>query len=194
MATNLSNINLFSYAAFLRGINVGGKRQIKMEALQIAFQSWGLENVATILNSGNILFDAHSNDALEVKQIITTGIQSNFGFDADVFVRTIEDLKTLAARDPFKGYSESTLMKLYVTLLNQKVLLKIAIPYQSPGKELKILLGFPYSAFRYHPNDDISGKGIWQRTYHPQLEYDHQNSGSISKEASIAFIYFFVEK
>jgi uncharacterized protein (DUF1697 family) len=140
MATNLSNINLFSYAAFLRGINVGGKRQIKMEALQIAFQSWGLENVATILNSGNILFDAHSNDALEVKQIITTGIQSNFGFDADVFVRTIEDLKTLAARDPFKGYSESTLMKLYVTLLNQKVLLKIAIPYQSPGKELKILL------------------------------------------------------
>jgi uncharacterized protein (DUF1697 family) len=140
METNPSDINLFSYAAFLRGINVGGKRQIKMEALQIAFQSWGLENVATILNSGNILFDAHSNDPLEVRQIITTGIQSNFGFDADVFVRTIEDLKLLSARDPFKGYHESTLTKLYVTFLNQKALPKIAIPYQSPGKELKILL------------------------------------------------------
>jgi uncharacterized protein (DUF1697 family) len=135
-----SEINLFSYAAFLRGINVGGKRQIKMEALRGAFQSWGVENVSTVLASGNILFDAHSNDPAIVKQIITTGIQSNFGFGADVFVRTIENLKALAARDPFKGYPESTLTKLYVTLLNQKVLPKITIPYQSPGKELKILL------------------------------------------------------
>ncbi|MBI1730339.1 DUF1697 domain-containing protein [Candidatus Acetothermia bacterium] len=46
------------YAAFLRGINVGGKKIIKMAELREAVESLGFRNVRTILASGNLLFDA----------------------------------------------------------------------------------------------------------------------------------------
>lgn len=128
------------FAAFLRGINVGGKKQIKMDALREAFQSWGFENVSTILASGNILFDALTADNQETRQRITAGIEAAFGFSADVFVRTIEELEILAAREPFKGIIESAQTKLYVTFLNQNASTRLSIPYQSSGGELKIIL------------------------------------------------------
>ncbi len=140
MVMDPSSINLLSYAAFLRGINVSGKKQIKMDALRDAFQSWGFENVSTILASGNILFDARSDEPQKIRETITTGISTTFGFDVEVFIRTIEELKAMAARNPFKGYTESTQMKLYATFLNQKAAPNISIPYQSAGKELEILL------------------------------------------------------
>jgi uncharacterized protein (DUF1697 family) len=45
------------YAAFLRGINVGGRKPVKMEDLRKAFAALGFQNVKTMLASGNVLFD-----------------------------------------------------------------------------------------------------------------------------------------
>jgi uncharacterized protein (DUF1697 family) len=50
------------YAAFLRGINVGGHRKIKMETLRQQFESLELQNVKTLLNSGNVLFETPEAD------------------------------------------------------------------------------------------------------------------------------------
>jgi uncharacterized protein (DUF1697 family) len=139
MAMDSSNISVISYVAFLRGINVSGKKQIKMDALRDAFQSWGFENVSTILASGNILFDTRSDDPQMIRETIAAGIRTAFGFDVGVFIRTITELKAMAARDPFKGYTESAQLKLYATFLNQKAAPRFILPYQSPGKELEIL-------------------------------------------------------
>src|SRR3712207_7522120 len=46
------------YLALLRGINVGGKNLIRMADLRAAFEGMGLEDVATYINSGNVLFRA----------------------------------------------------------------------------------------------------------------------------------------
>ena len=148
------NPNLFSYAAFLRGINISGKRQIKMEALRDAFQSWGFEKVLTILASGNILFDASVDNPKIIRETITNGIRTSFGFNVGVFIRTIAELKAMADRDPFKGYTESAQLKLYVTFVNQKPEPHFSIPYQSLDKELAIILltGFEiYSAVHLTP-------------------------------------------
>jgi uncharacterized protein (DUF1697 family) len=128
-----------SYAAFLRGINVGGKKQIKMEELRNAFQSWSFENVATILASGNIIFDAQLTDPDKVREIITKGIKNKFGFEAGAYIRSIADLKDLASKDPFAGISESEKTIRYITFLDQKQPPKLTIPYHSPGNELRIL-------------------------------------------------------
>ncbi len=45
------------YIALLRGINVGGKRIIKMDDLKTVLSSIGLKNIITYIQSGNIIFD-----------------------------------------------------------------------------------------------------------------------------------------
>ncbi|MGH8103125.1 MAG: DUF1697 domain-containing protein, partial [bacterium] len=44
------------YVAFLRGINVGGHKPVRMEDLRKALGSLGFKNVRTILASGNVIF------------------------------------------------------------------------------------------------------------------------------------------
>lgn len=141
------NPNLFSYAAFLRGINISGKRQIKMEELRDAFQSWGFEKVLIILASGNILFDTCMDNPKIIRETITNGIRTSFGFDVGVFIRTIAELKAMADMDPFKGYTESAQLKLYATFLNKKAEPHFSIPYQSPGRDLEILYLMDYEIF-----------------------------------------------
>src|SRR5438105_15307485 len=45
------------YVAFLRGINVGGKKLIKMEELRRVIEQAGLKNVGTFIASRNLIFD-----------------------------------------------------------------------------------------------------------------------------------------
>ena len=60
---------MINYVAFLRGINVGGKRLIKMEDLRRVVESIGLKNVRTFIASGNLLFETSqtNRDALARK-------------------------------------------------------------------------------------------------------------------------------
>ena len=44
------------YVALLRGINVGGRNLIKMPALKACFEAGGFAEVATYIQSGNVLF------------------------------------------------------------------------------------------------------------------------------------------
>lgn len=50
------------YVALLRGINVGGGNIIRMAALRACFEAGGLENVATYIQSGNVLFETAETD------------------------------------------------------------------------------------------------------------------------------------
>ncbi len=53
------------YAAFLRGVNVGGVN-LKMAEVAKAFEDAGFANVRTILASGNVLLESRSGvDAVQ---------------------------------------------------------------------------------------------------------------------------------
>jgi uncharacterized protein (DUF1697 family) len=58
------------YAAFLRGINVGGYKLIPMEKLKKAFESLRFKNVRTLLSSGNVVFEAQSTNIVSLEQTI----------------------------------------------------------------------------------------------------------------------------
>ena len=46
------------YVVLLRGINVGGKNKLSMAALKEVLEDLGCENVATYINSGNVVLDS----------------------------------------------------------------------------------------------------------------------------------------
>ena len=101
------------YAAFLRGVNLG-KRTVKSAELKAAFEAMGFANVRTLLASGNVLFDATPAKGLQLK--IEAGLEKQFGFPVGTVLRSLDELKALAAADPFEGQRETRGQKLYVML------------------------------------------------------------------------------
>jgi len=108
------------YAAFLRGINVGGHKPVRMADLEKAFGQLGFRNVKTVLASGNVLFEAPQGSASVLVKKIEEKLRKAFGHDIRVLIRTIEMLQGLAEENPFKGVIVTPETRLYVTFLSEK--------------------------------------------------------------------------
>ena len=57
------------YALLVRGINVGGKNKVVMAELRQELTEFGLENVETYINSGNIFFNSTDAKAQLVEKL-----------------------------------------------------------------------------------------------------------------------------
>lgn len=128
-----------TYIALLRGINVGGHKPVKMEELKKAFEQMGFKNVKTLLASGNVLFDASKTGRENLSGRIEKKLETTFGHEIGVILRTFEQVRSLVTSSPFKGIEVTLQTRLYVTFLSDKPKPGIKIPYVSPGKELRIL-------------------------------------------------------
>ena len=90
------------YAAFLRGINVGGRTSIKMEALRACFAALGFENVKTYIQSGNVVFETRKTDDEKLAARIEAAVEKAF-FKTPVMVRSFDEIKEIVANNPFAG-------------------------------------------------------------------------------------------
>ena len=86
--------------AFLRGINLG-KRRIKMDRLRALFEELGFENVETFIASGNVFFESKVRDDLKLALQIERHLAKSLGYEADTFVRTIDEISAIVAFRPF---------------------------------------------------------------------------------------------
>jgi uncharacterized protein (DUF1697 family) len=90
-----------SFVCLIRGVNVGGNKMLKMDALRTLCESIGLAGAKTYLNSGNIVFRSSIDRALIAKKI-EEGIRKVTGFEAKVILRTADELRTVINATPFK--------------------------------------------------------------------------------------------
>ena len=90
-----------TYAALLRGINVGGSRKVPMADLRDLLTGLGLDGVRTHLQSGQAVFTAAHGDEDSIAADITAAIEKRFGFPVDVIVRDHAYLKAVADACPF---------------------------------------------------------------------------------------------
>lgn len=88
------------YAALFRGINVGGKNIVKMDKLKQLFINLGFQKVGTYIQSGNVVFETEL-DEISLRNIIETAFTSCFGFESNVMIRNIDEMKILINRFPF---------------------------------------------------------------------------------------------
>ncbi|MGV0745410.1 DUF1697 domain-containing protein [Mycolicibacterium sp. XJ870] len=88
------------YAAFLRGVNVGGVN-LKMAEVAAALVDAGFSNVRTILASGNVLLDSTSTVA-KVRSTAEKALRDAFGYEAWVLVYDIKTVATISAGYPFE--------------------------------------------------------------------------------------------
>lgn len=143
------------YVAFLRGINVGGNRRIKMEELRKAFESLGFQHIKTLLAAGNVVFETLAADIDALTQKIEAKLEEVFGYNIGVILRTLDDIREIAEADPFKGITVTPDTRLYVTFLKEKPGNTLEIPYESPQKDFRILRvtnGEVFSVLTLSPN------------------------------------------
>lgn len=88
------------YVAFLRGMNVGGHR-LTNELLRSHFEELGFREVATFRASGNVVFAGESRPPGQVRTRIEAGLLEALGYAVPTFIRTAEELKEIAAQEPF---------------------------------------------------------------------------------------------
>ena len=72
------------HLALLRGINVGGKNPVKMADLRDAFESMGFADVATYINSGNVLFRASREARDQLAARIEAELTKGFGIELKI--------------------------------------------------------------------------------------------------------------
>ena len=86
------------YVSLFRGINVGGRHLVKMDALRKLHERLGFEDVRTLLQSGNVVFRSPKASAAAIED----AFEKEFGFRSTVIVRTDKELKAAAAACPFQ--------------------------------------------------------------------------------------------
>jgi uncharacterized protein (DUF1697 family) len=88
------------YAAFLRGVNVGGVN-LKMAEVATALTDAGFANVRTILASGNVLLES-SAGVTAVRKKAEAALRERFGYDAWVLAYDIDTVRAVADAYPFE--------------------------------------------------------------------------------------------
>ena len=115
------------YVALLRGINVGGKNLIKMPALKSCFESNGFEDVATYIQSGNVLFVSPETGTAGLTQRIEAMLAETFGYEATVVVRNRTQMRAVVGRAP-KGFgAEPSKYRYDVIFLKHPLTAKVAM-------------------------------------------------------------------
>jgi uncharacterized protein (DUF1697 family) len=108
------------YAAFLRGMNVGGHRLSNVE-LRTHFEELGFGDVQTFRASGNVVFAGAPESVTELAAHIEAGLQAALGYAVPVFLRTAEEVRRIAAQRPFDPPSVAASKgKLQVAMLKAK--------------------------------------------------------------------------
>jgi uncharacterized protein (DUF1697 family) len=123
-----------TFAAFLRGVNVGGRAKLSMPELVATFESLGHQEVASYIQSGNVVFRSRERSASRVSGSLEKAIASRFGLETRVLLRTTRELEAIAAGSPF---DESV----YVVFLDRKpkaAAVKALDPDRSPGDRFEV--------------------------------------------------------
>lgn len=124
-----------NYAAFLRGVNVGGVN-LKMAEVASALTQAGFKNVRTILASGNVLLES-SAGAAGVRKTAEATLREKFGYDAWVLVYDLKNVRAVVDAYPFEpevdGYQS------YVTFVAEAAVLdELAALDKDAGPQEKI--------------------------------------------------------
>lgn len=106
------------FVALLRGINVGGHKIIRMEALRALFENTGVQAVKTYIQSGNVVGflpdeSAYPGFAEQIRQEIFT----HFGFEVKVTLRTRQEMEQIVSLNPYLQDGKAEIQHLHLAFL-----------------------------------------------------------------------------
>lgn len=101
------------YVAFLRAINVGGTGMLPMTALRALCEEAGLSDVATYIQSGNVLFTS-SLARGRIQKKLESALAAKLGKAVGVLIRTPEELAAVVEKNPFERADPSRVIVFFL--------------------------------------------------------------------------------
>ena len=90
-----------THVALLRGINLGGHNKVAMAELREVVISLGHGDVATYIQSGNVVFTSGHSDTAALAAALEQAIATSLGVPARVVVLSREELAQVARDNPY---------------------------------------------------------------------------------------------
>jgi uncharacterized protein (DUF1697 family) len=107
------------FVAFLRAINLGRVNRVPMAELRATLTDAGFGDVATHLQSGNVVLRSARRSPTAVEKRIEELVGAQFGVDADVMVRSADQLAKIVRGNPMaRGHAGPE--KLHVAFLKSR--------------------------------------------------------------------------
>ncbi len=107
-----------SYVALLRGIAPANPK-MRNAALRGVFEQVGLEQVRTVISSGNVLFDSAESDRGTLERRIEEALEEHLGAPCSTIVRSGRQMALLAGLDVFDDYDDGPTQRCNVTFLKR---------------------------------------------------------------------------
>tara|TARA_R110001632_G_scaffold63280_3_gene151287 strand:- start:83 stop:577 length:495 start_codon:yes stop_codon:yes gene_type:complete len=98
-----------------------------------------LENIITLLNSGNVIFQTEATDIDLLETTISETLEKSFGFPIPTRVRSTKMLMELLASDPFKNIIITKDIRCYISFLKDDTPSEVEIPWTSEDQSFTIL-------------------------------------------------------
>ena len=89
------------YCAFLRGVNING-RSMKMTEVREVFLKAGMQNVVSVLATGNIIFSS-ADSKKELRQNLEKAMKANFDSDVNMIIKNVDEVRAMASGAPFSA-------------------------------------------------------------------------------------------
>ena len=127
------------YIAFLRGINVGGHHKVQMVDLKKEMKNMGFENVITLLNSGNTIFESSNKQIGKLEELIANKLEKKFGFSIPTIVILADTIEEMFKEEPFQKVELTKDTRFYVTFLKKNTNPDLALPWVDDTLAFSIL-------------------------------------------------------
>ncbi len=91
------------FVSLFRGINVGGNKSVRIDALKELHTSLDLWDVQTYIQSGNVVFTSDNPNVAQIQKNIEDSFAQKFGFQVNVMVRTAGEFNVIIENNPFQN-------------------------------------------------------------------------------------------
>jgi len=142
--------------AFLRGINVGRAKRVAMADLRKLLGDLGFANVRTVLNSGNVVYDADRVAPAEAAARIEEALVLKLGVAARVTVLSARQFSELIAQNTLAPVADAARL-LALVLNNPADVQRLAPLLQQPWQPEALALG-QWAAYAWCPDGVLASK------------------------------------
>jgi len=134
------------HVALLRGINVGKAKRIAMADLRAIVESLGHAHVRTLLNSGNVVFDATRGTPAALAQALRAALREGAALDCEVVVKSAAELAAAIAEHPLRGHANDDARLLVMFVQDAATLAELA-PLQGQDWSPEAFATSPHAAW-----------------------------------------------
>ncbi|HEY6150641.1 MAG TPA: DUF1697 domain-containing protein [Gaiellaceae bacterium] len=142
----------------LRGINLGSTNRVAMPRLREALEEAGYEDVATYVQSGNVVLSS-SDSATKVARAVERLVEKEFGLKIPVVVRTRAQLAKVVERDPLAKVAKDP-KRYQVSFLEKKPSAELVRKLEEAAAPTERVVADGREIYAWHP-EGVARSKLW---------------------------------